>query len=89
MHWFVEGVKTLTNAVLVLVLAWSLGSAMDACGTASFISGALKGGINPGGLPALVFVISALISFATGTSWGYGPFFLLLITMLFHVLLVL
>jgi hypothetical protein len=43
----------------------------DACGTGAFVSSALKGNINPGGLPALVFLISAVISFAIGSSWGY------------------
>lgn len=48
MHWFIEGVKSLTTAVLTLILAWSIGTAMEACGTGLYISNALKGNIDPG-----------------------------------------
>jgi Na+/H+ antiporter NhaC len=70
MHWFVEGVKGLMAAVLVLILAWSIGVAMEACGTGIYIAEALKGKVAPGSIPVITFILAALISFATGTSWG-------------------
>lgn len=69
-HWFVEGVKGLMGAVLVLILAWSIGIAMEACGTGIYIAEALKGKVDPGSIPVITFILAALISFATGTSWG-------------------
>jgi Na+/H+ antiporter NhaC len=70
MHWFVEGIKSLTTAVLVLVLAWSIGTALEACGTGAYVSQGLAGNIAGGSIPVLTFVLAACISFATGTSWG-------------------
>jgi Na+/H+ antiporter NhaC len=39
-------------------------------GTAQYIIDNSREWLNPGWLPVLVFIISAFVSFATGTSWG-------------------
>jgi len=39
-------------------------------GAAKYIINVTEGWFNPGLLPFLVFMLSAFISFATGTSWG-------------------
>lgn len=71
MFWSIEGIKAITVAILILVLAWALGDAMDACGTGSYVASQLqKNGLIPGGLPAIVYILSASIGFATGASWG-------------------
>ena len=67
---FVSGVKAMMLAMIILILAWSLGKICDDLGTAVFVSGVVKGSIAPWMLPALTFIISAFISFSTGTSWG-------------------
>jgi len=54
----------------VLVLAWSLKGACDALGTGSFMASVLREACPPMLFPALVFVVAAGTSFATGTSWG-------------------
>ncbi len=67
--WF-AGVKSMLLAVVILVLAWSIGGVTKELKTAEFLVGALSDKLPYQILPALVFVVSCLISFATGTSWG-------------------
>jgi Na+/H+ antiporter NhaC len=65
-----EGFRSMLLALVVLVLAWSIGSVCEALGTADYLVGLTAGELDPEWLPALVFVISAAVAFATGTSWG-------------------
>jgi len=64
------GVKSSILPVTVLVLAWSLKGACDELQTGEFLADALAETLSPWVLPALVFVVAGLTSFATGTSWG-------------------
>lgn len=68
-EWF-NGVKAMLLAMIILVLAWSIGAVTEDVQTASFLVQVLRGTIEPHWLPVLVFLIAAIISFATGTSWG-------------------
>ena len=70
MQGMVEGFKSMLLALVVLVLAWSIGSVCDELHTADFVVGLVSGVLSPHWLPVLVFLISALVAFATGTSWG-------------------
>lgn len=70
LEYWILGIKNLTIAVLILLLAWSVGLAFTTCGTGLFISSALEKNISPGALPGLTFLVSALMSSVTGTSWG-------------------
>ncbi len=67
--WY-EGLKSMLFAMIVLLLAWSLASTTDVLHTAEFLGSALSDAIPAGLIPAIIFVLAALISFATGTSWG-------------------
>ncbi|WP_075591086.1 Na+/H+ antiporter NhaC family protein [Labilibacter marinus] len=67
----INGFKTMFNAVLVLVLAWSIALITEDLHTASFITDAMRSiELSPQWVPALAFVFSALIAFSTGSSWG-------------------
>ncbi len=57
-------------AMIILVLAWSLGEVTSSLSTASFLSSVLSERLPLALLPASVFVVSALVAFATGTSWA-------------------
>ncbi|MBT9144102.1 MAG: Malate-2H(+)/Na(+)-lactate antiporter [Syntrophomonadaceae bacterium] len=70
MDAFVRGLSIMLFAGTILILAWSIKTACDAVGTAPFVVGALEGIIAPVWLPIGIFTIAAIISFATGTSWG-------------------
>lgn len=68
-QWF-EGMKSLVSTGGVLLLAWSLSSIMKEVGTADFLVSLLDGVVSPIFLPSLIFIFGAIISFATGTSFG-------------------
>lgn len=67
--WF-NGLKAMLLAMMILILAWSIGAVTEEVQTASYLVQILRGTIEPHWLPVLTFVIAALVSFATGTSWG-------------------
>ncbi len=65
------GLRAMLLAIVILVLAWSLGAATEAVGTAPYVSHILEtAGFPLRLLPVSVFVASAVIAFATGTSWA-------------------
>ncbi|MCY3545637.1 MAG: Na+/H+ antiporter NhaC family protein [Gemmatimonadetes bacterium] len=63
------GVKAMITAMVILTLAWSLGAVTQDVGTAGYLSQLLGGNLPLFLLPALVFVTSGAMAFATGTSW--------------------
>ena len=67
-----EGVRSMIGAIMILVLAWSLGGCCRyLLGTGEFVSGFLNGlGVGLDLLPAIIFLVAAFIGFAMGTSWG-------------------
>ncbi len=66
----VHGFKSMLMALVVLVLAWSIGEVCGQLHTADYVVGLTRGVLSPQLLPALVFFLSAATAFATGTSWG-------------------
>jgi Na+/H+ antiporter NhaC len=56
--------------VTILILAWSLSGVIGKLGTADFLVGVISGNIPPFLLSAIIFILGAFISFATGTSYG-------------------
>ncbi len=67
--WFI-GIRSMLLAALILTLAWAIGSITVEMKTADYIISIISDSISPHYLPVIVFIVSALISFATGTSWG-------------------
>lgn len=67
---WVEGAKSMLMACMILVLAWSLGSVTGDVGTAEFLVGRIPQNFPFAILPVIIFFLSAIISFATGTAWG-------------------
>ncbi|MFW5904564.1 MAG: Na+/H+ antiporter NhaC family protein, partial [Candidatus Saliniplasma sp.] len=66
-----NGFKIMLKPVLILLLAWTIGTATSEVGTAEYVVGlAEAAGIGALLVPLIVFVISAFIAFTTGTSWG-------------------
>lgn len=72
MDGMAEGVKSMVSAIMILVLAWSLGGVCRyMIGTGPFVSDVLNGlGVGLEFLPAVIFAVSAFIGFSMGTSWG-------------------
>ncbi len=67
--WF-NGLKSMLLAMLILTLAWSIGQITSELHTADYLVQILKGSLPPRWLPAVTFIVAAVISFSTGTSWG-------------------
>ena len=67
---WIGGMKTIVITGVILLLAWSLGGVIGEVGTADYLVGVLKGAIPAFIVPALIFILGALISFATGTAYG-------------------
>jgi Na+/H+ antiporter NhaC len=67
---WVNGMKAMFMAVVILVLAWGLGTITEALGTGTYLSSLVSDTLPIQALPVLVFFLAAIISFATGTSWG-------------------
>lgn len=65
-----RGVKSALLPCSILLLAWTLKSACDDLGTADYMVALIGGNVPATAFPALVFVSAAVISFATGTSYG-------------------
>ena len=69
--YLIEGFGTMLSAVLILILAWSLALITQDMHTAEFLAGVLTNmNLTPFLLPAITFILSALIAFSTGSSWG-------------------
>ncbi len=67
---WIGGMKTIVITGVILLLAWSLGGVIGEVGTADYLVGVLSSTIPAWIVPALIFVLGALISFATGTAYG-------------------
>jgi Na+/H+ antiporter NhaC len=67
--WF-AGVKSVLFVLIILTLAWALSAITDTLNTAGFLANTLGDALPPFSVPALLFILAAVTSFATGTSWG-------------------
>lgn len=67
--WY-RGIRSMLFAVLVLIFAWEISYVTDQLQTAGYLIHLLSDKIDPRYLPVLVFLICAVTSFSTGTSWG-------------------
>lgn len=65
-----HGATNLLPALLILVLAWSLGNVFSALGAGEQLAALLSGGFRVEWLPLAVFFAGSMMSFATGSSWG-------------------
>jgi Na+/H+ antiporter NhaC len=67
---FMKGVGGLVPLASLMILAFAIGDTCEALGTGPFVAQAAKAALNPGIIPAVLFLISCFIAFSTGTSWG-------------------
>ena len=67
-----EGFKAMVPAILILTFAWTLKTMTDSLGLKHYIADIVLGFSDNmmSMLPAVIFVIGCIMSFATGTSWG-------------------
>jgi len=67
--WY-QGMRAMVYAMIILVLAWALGSTTVELKTADYLVSVLGDTLPVQLLPAFIFVIAAATAFATGASWG-------------------
>ena len=72
MSCLVEGFKNMVPAILILTFAWTLKAMIDSLEAKAFIDAIVRSNVANFSilLPAIIFLLGAGISFATGTSWG-------------------
>ncbi len=74
---FIRGMQKLVFICFVLVLAWTLSSICREMQTGQYLASLIGDTINPNFLPLIIFFLGAMMSFATGSS--YGTFAILMI----------
>ena len=67
---YTKGMSRMTYIAIILILAWSLSAVSKELGTSEYIIKATDGNVPAFLLPGIVFLIGAVLSFATGSSWG-------------------
>ena len=67
---YIEGMTGMMPIAATLVLAWALGSVSEELGTGPYVAELARDGMPGWLLPATTFLLAAIISFASGSSWG-------------------
>lgn len=73
MSGIVEGMKSMISAIVILTLAWTIGgiTSVDYLNTGGYIASKISNSQMPMWLlPTIIFIVSAFLSFSTGTAWG-------------------
>ena len=66
----ISGLSATAVALAILYLAWMIGAACGELGTAAYITAAAGDALPPALLPVLLFALSGLVAFSTGSSWS-------------------
>ncbi|WP_018691586.1 Na+/H+ antiporter NhaC family protein [Algicola sagamiensis] len=70
MQGLFHGAKSMLPAIYILLFAWGIGNIIEAMETGKYLSSFVQGNISPAMLPMILFILSGIMAFATGTSWG-------------------
>lgn len=66
----IKGAGTMKEAMIILTAAWLVAAVIKDLQTGAYIASLVKEHLDLNYLPALIFILSAIMAFATGTSWG-------------------
>lgn len=64
------GFMSMLPANLILIFAWTIGGVISELGTGTFLANQLGNTLPFWAYPAIAFILSGFMAFATGTSWG-------------------
>lgn len=69
---FLQGVKSMVSAICILIVSWTFSSILGEEGirTGSYVASVVHGWLPAWMMPVAMFIVSAVISFTTGASWG-------------------
>jgi len=65
-----NGIKTMLPAIIILVLAWGLALVIEEMHTADLLTSVISDNVSPYAIPAITFLLAAIVAFSTGSSWG-------------------
>lgn len=68
-EWVAKGMSNYLGVTMILALAFAFSNLVSELGTGAYIA-SISGNINPIFIPVMVFILGAIMSFATGTSGG-------------------
>ena len=83
---WVAGLRSMVLAIVILVLAWSIGDVTADLHAAQYLVQALQNVLSPTLLPTLTFIVAGVMAFATGTSWATMAVLMPLVIPLSHAL---
>ena len=69
-NYTIKGIQGLTPVVIVLALAFGIATTQQALGTGVWLAQVAEANVNPGFVPAILFILACIMAFSTGTSWG-------------------
>lgn len=67
---YVDGIVEVIYVPFILIMAWCIGSITTQMHVGAYMAGIVKTYLSPAWVPAMIFIFGAIISFATGSSWG-------------------
>jgi Na+/H+ antiporter NhaC len=70
MDRFIKGGNKLMTTIIILVLAWPISDVSQDLGLTTLIEGTLAGTITPVWIPLIVFLVTAIVTYFIGSSWG-------------------
>lgn len=65
-----QGISAMMPAIIILLFAWTIGTVVRDMQTGVYLASLSQGSLPVELLPAVVFLLSCVMAFATGTSWG-------------------
>ncbi|MEA3418301.1 MAG: Na+/H+ antiporter NhaC family protein [Campylobacterota bacterium] len=65
-----QGIGDMVPVAIIMILALFIGKVIGDLGTAGYLAHILEGNLPAALLPLLIFIVSAITAFSTGTSWG-------------------
>ncbi len=67
---YLSGMQTLSEAAAILILAWAIKTVCDDLGTGMTLVALVGDSFSPTVLPLIIFILSGLVAFSTGSSWA-------------------
>lgn len=83
---FFEGMQKLVFMCMLLVLAWTLSSLCNELQTGAYLATLIGDRIEPSFFPLIVFFLGAIMSFATGSSYGTFAILMIIVVPIAHTL---
>lgn len=70
MDSWTDGAKAMVPALIILILAWSIGDVCEMLRTADVVVSIATGNVSAQLVPTIAFLVAGFLAFSTGTSWG-------------------